>query len=171
MIILRSIAILELLMALFMAYFVSQLTLQAYHAHQLHPQITFIISNVNLVVLGFLFLFILLSASAGYFLLKNKKTGYVLSIIAQVCQIFYISFPGFIYSNFFGIYWLIYLEPGAGIYNVISTFGAGYLFFQNDPVIANSIGLGINVIPLVLMVYLLKKLSKLRLTEKSVLDH
>ncbi len=112
----------------------------------IHPLLSIII----------LFLF-LLSLVAGIFLLKDKKSGYLLTYIVQILQVPYVITNTITYSFVSGLQLVFFVNYSSQIFGFNTRFWMGsyaniYLF--DSPVSEPFSALGFNVLPIIIVLYL-----------------
>jgi len=103
-----------------------------------------------------------LSIRGGFLLWKGKEKGIGISVIVQIFQIPYIITSSFIYYFVSGLQIVVGTIISSNMIKIMATFQLGSLFavyFENT---VKSIELGINIIPIVVILYLrrIKKIAK-----------
>lgn len=105
-----------------------------------------------------LFPFFTFGILAGYNLLKNKKSGYILSNLHWYLQILIISGPAFTYE--YSSLFRFFVFVGEDIFNFSFYLGPGFALFVNQPTIV--FGIGLNLFPIIplLILYIYQKQKK-----------
>jgi len=103
-----------------------------------------------------------LSIRGGFLLWKGKEKGIGISVIVQIFQIPYIITSSLVYYFVSGLQIVVGTIISSNMIKIMATFQLGSLFavyFENT---VKSIELGINIIPIVVILYLrrIKKIAK-----------
>lgn len=89
---------------------------------------------------------------SGFLLFKNKKVGYVLSIISQAIQLIYLKIFGLTFTCVAAVYLIIYYESAAK-FGILFNFIGRYSFYYTLE--SGEFMLGINVLALVILSFLM----------------
>lgn len=129
---------------------------------------------VFVVISVFVILVYLMSILSGVLLWRDKKIGYILSIIVQAVQIPYISSPLIIYSLISGAQLGLAVKVGAEALKLSFLIYAGSTFNIYISNQVNEFVFGINILAILVIRYLYKCISRKQvvdsITENSIIE-